>query len=134
MKQAVGHNDGGSGVKYLPGKAGDKGSHPSSALLEKAFQPRACISELSHLPGQGKDTARSLPVPGAGYLRVQSPPRCHTIPGAARNTAGSCSPWSWIWPLELEEESPKGDRDATGTVLHCRSSPTEISSEEREGL
>lgn len=105
--------------------------------MEKALEPRAHISELSRLPGQGKGTARSLPVPGAGCPRVQgtvpfSEP--HSLQGSQKHFGFMPALELDLAPQQLEEDSPGGDRDATSTVLHCASSPVEISSEEEEGL
>lgn len=68
---------------------------------------------------------------GAGHSPLLGPTQS---PGKPEMLQVCASPGDESGPWQLEEDLPGGDRDATGTVLHCRSSPVEISSEEREGL
>lgn len=53
-----------------------------------------CLGRERALPGPSQCQEQ-----GVLGCRAHSPPQCHTAHGAARNTAGSWQPWSWIWPL-----------------------------------
>lgn len=132
---AGGPLEGPLGSNVFLGILGIRDLIPLLPLLEKAFKPRACISELPRLPAQGMDNARSLLVPEAECPRVQPPSQCHTDPrGQPETLQDHAVHGAGAGPWQLEAESPREHKDATGSALHCRSSPMEISSEEMGGL